>query len=61
VLRRYPSLAQFENRLLVAQSLEKANLKSEALNEYVSLASDSRLTKEQKDFMQKKVAQLRKQ
>jgi hypothetical protein len=60
VLRRYPSLAQFENRLLIAQSLERANLRGEALEEYSSLASDKNLTYEQKDFVQKKVAQLKK-
>jgi hypothetical protein len=60
VLRRYPSLAQFENRLLIAQSLEKANLKGEALEEYGILANDQTLTKEQKDLAQKKVAQLKK-
>lgn len=62
VLRRYPSLnAKFENRLLVAQALEKSNLKSEALNEYVSLSLTETLTKEQKEFLNAKISQMKRQ
>ena len=62
VLRRYPSLnGKFENRLLIAQALEKSNLKSEALNAYVSLSLAESVTKEQKDFLETKIAQLKRQ
>lgn len=61
VLRRYPSLAKFENRLLVAQALEKSNLKGEALNEYVLLSKLDNLGKEQKELVQAKIAQLKRQ
>lgn len=59
VLRRYPSLATFENRLLVAQSLERANLKSEALNEYTRLSQMENISREQKEMVQTKIAQLK--
>jgi hypothetical protein len=61
VLRRYPSLGKFENRLLVAQSLEKANLKGEALNEYVNLSTSKDLLLAQKVVVQEKIAQLKRQ
>jgi hypothetical protein len=59
VLRRYPTLANFENRLLVAQALEKANLKGEALNEYIVMANSPATSKEQKDLLQSRIAQLK--
>lgn len=60
VLRRYPSLGeQFENRLLVAQALEQANLKSEALAEYVTLSQSLELNKQQKDLVQTRIARLK--
>jgi len=62
VLRRYPSLGdKFENRLLVAQALEKANLRGEALSEYVGIAQSDKLTAEQRDVVAARIAQLRKQ
>jgi hypothetical protein len=61
VLRRYPSLgSKFENRFLIAQALEKSNLKSEALNDYVALSMSQSITKEQRELLQAKIAQLRK-
>jgi hypothetical protein len=61
VMRRYPSLgSQFENRLFVAQALEKSNLKSEALNEYVSLSYARNITTAQKELVQSRIAQLKK-
>jgi hypothetical protein len=60
VLRRYPSLGTFENRLLVAQALEKAHLKSEALNEYVALSMTPDLTAEHREFVRARIAQLKK-
>ena len=62
VLRRYPSLsAKFEHRLLVAQALEKSNLRGEALNEYASLSLAETLTIKQKEFLDAKIAQMRHQ
>lgn len=60
VLRRYPSLGEkFENRFLIAQALEKSNLKSEALNDYVALSMSQSITKEQRELLQAKIAQLK--
>jgi len=62
VLRRYPPLGdKFENRLLVAQALEKANLRGEALSEYVSISQSDKLSAEQKEVVATRIAQLRKQ
>ena len=61
VLRRYPSLKKrFENRLLVADALEKAKLRGEALNEYVSLSSEQ-LTPDQQEVVRSRIAQMKKQ
>jgi len=61
VLRRYPLLKEkFENRFLVAEALEKANLRGEALNEYVSLSSEQ-LTPDQQEVVRSRIAQLKKQ
>jgi len=62
VLRRYPSLGDnLENRLLVAQALEKANLRGEALSEYVSISQSEKLTAGQRETVADRIAQLRKQ
>ena len=62
VLRRYPSLAEkFENRFMIAQSLEKANLRGEALSEYVNLSSSESISAGQKEILRAKVSSLRKQ
>jgi len=62
VLRRYPALGDtFENRLLVAEALEKANLKSEALNEYANLKNSDKLTSEEREKVESRISQLRKQ
>lgn len=62
ILRQYPSLGSlYKNRLLIAEALEKANLKSEAMNEYMAISSLPDIKKDQKDFVQSKIAQLKKQ
>ena len=62
VMRRYPPLSEnFENRLLVAQALEKANLRGEALSEYVTLSRSDKLTAEQRETLTSRITQLRKQ
>jgi hypothetical protein len=61
VLRRYPSLGdKFENLLLVAQALEKANLRGEALSEYVTISQSDKITAEQREVVAGRIAQLRK-
>jgi len=60
VFRLYPPLAaSFENRMMVAEAMERASLRGEALNEYVALMSLEGLTLEQKGVLQSRIAQLR--
>ena len=62
VLRRYPSLAdRFESRIMIAQALEKANLRGEALNAYVNLSSAENLNPQQRETLGRKISQLRQQ
>lgn len=62
ILRRYPSLGSvFRNRFLVAQALEKANLKSEALDQYVRLFLLPSISKDEKELVQTKITQLKRQ
>ncbi len=61
VLRRYPELAMdYENRVLLADALDKANLHGEALNEYVALLQSLHLTTPQSSYVQERVDALRK-
>lgn len=61
VLRRYPPLGEeFDHRLLVAEALEKANLRGEALNEYVDLARSEKFTTGQRELVKQKITRLRK-
>jgi hypothetical protein len=60
VLRQYPALgAGFENHFLVAQALEKANLKGEALSEYGALSTLAGLTSEQRSDIRSRIERLR--
>ena len=62
VLRRYPKIGDtFENRLLVADALGKANLRGEAISEYVVLTQSGKLTDAQRDIIKARIAQLKKQ
>ena len=62
VLRRYPPLGEeFDHRLLVAQALERANLRGEALSEYVSLAQSGKFTSGQHEIAKQGIARLRKE
>jgi hypothetical protein len=61
VFRLYPSLGEsFENRLLVAEALEKSNLHGEALNEYVALAISENTSSAQKAVVQEKITRVKK-
>jgi hypothetical protein len=62
ILRRYPPLAeQFENRLLIADALERAHLQREALNEYVSISQSDQLTDEHRQIIRSRIEKLRQQ
>jgi hypothetical protein len=61
IFRLYPSLGEiFDNRLMVAEALERAQLKGEALSEYGSTLRLPDLTKDQETIVRSKIAQLRK-
>jgi hypothetical protein len=61
VFRRYPTLGStYENRLLLAEALEKANLRGEAITEYSMLSGLTGLTAAQQAHVQTKLQQLRK-
>lgn len=61
VFRRFPALgSRFEHRVMVAESLEKANLRSEALNEYASLA-EADLDAAQRATVAARIERLRKE
>jgi hypothetical protein len=62
VLRRYPRLGEkFENRMLVAEALEKANLRREAMNEFVSVSRMTTLTEVQQEIVKSRIQELQKQ
>ena len=61
VLRIYPPLGkEFHNRLLVAEALEKAHLRGEALNEYGAIARLDGITPDQETLVHNRIAALRK-
>jgi hypothetical protein len=61
ILRRYPRLGEnFENRLLIAEALEKANLRREAMNEYVNISKSSRLSDAQHVLLKSRIEELQK-
>ena len=61
VFRRYPELGRkFEHRWLAAEALEKADLRGEALNEFVAISRIEGLTKEQEVRTLTRVEELRK-
>jgi hypothetical protein len=61
VFRRYPSLStDFKNRLLIAEALEKANLRGEAISEYGTLSRMDNLTQDQQTLVKNRIQSLRK-
>lgn len=61
VFRLFPSLASvFDHRLLLAEGLEKANLKGEAIAEYGAMTRLEGLTGAQQALLQNRIAALRK-
>lgn len=60
LLGRFPSLGtSFDNRFLVAESLERSDLSGEALDEYLSLSTLPGLTQEQQSLVQSRIAGIR--
>jgi hypothetical protein len=61
ILRRYPSLESgFDNRFLVAEALEKADLRGEARNEYGTMTAMTGLTPAQQEQIRARIEALRK-
>jgi len=61
VFRLYPDLSKsFEDRLMVAQALERAQLNGEALSEYGAIAGLEGLTAEQHTLVRERMHSLRK-
>lgn len=61
IFRLYPPLGkEFRNRLLVAEALEKAHLRGEAMNEYGAIARLDGITPEQETLVHNRIAALRK-
>lgn len=61
VFRMFPSLASvFDHRLLLAEAMEKSNLKGEAIAEYGTLMRMEGLTSAQQAMLQYRIAALRK-
>jgi hypothetical protein len=60
LMGRFPSLGEtFENRYMVAESLERSDLRGEALHEYLSLSSMPGLTAEQQRLVRSGITRLR--
>jgi hypothetical protein len=60
VLRRYPSLAEeVENRMLLAEALEKADLRGEAISEYSSVLRMESAGRETKEKVRKRIEEIR--
>ena len=61
LFRLYPSLGErFDNRLMMADALAQADLRSEALTEYSGLARSAGLTPQQKSLVEARIAKLKK-
>ena len=61
IFRLYPPLGnEFRNRMLVAEALEKAHLRGEAMNEYGAIARLEGITPEQQALVRDRIAVLRK-
>jgi len=62
LLGRFPSLGEtFDHRLMVAESLERSDLRGEALSEYVALSSMTNLTEEQQSVVSQRIARLKRE
>ena len=59
VFRLYPPLGkQFRSRVMVAEALEKANLRGEAVNEYASIAKLDGITPEEQTLVHSRIEAL---
>jgi hypothetical protein len=62
IFRLYPPLGrQFRSRMMVAEALEKANLRGEAVNEYGAISKLDGITPEQQTLVHIRIEALRKQ
>jgi len=62
IMNRFPSLGNaFEDRIMVAESLERSNLYGEALSEYMAIAASTTLTQKQQSLVQLKIDRLKKE
>src|SRR5512140_1473328 len=61
LFRLYPSVgAKFENHLMTAEALEKANLRGEALSEYTGMLQMEGITPAQQTVVKERIAALKK-
>lgn len=62
VFRHYPALAtRFQNRMMVAEALEKASLRGEAMNEYAAISKLDGITPGQQSLIHDRIEALRRQ
>jgi hypothetical protein len=62
VFRHYPPLAQqFQSRMMVAEALEKASLRGEAMNEYAAISKLEGITAGQQSLIHNRIETLRRQ
>jgi len=62
VFRLYPALGrQFTSRMMVAEALEKANLRGEAVNEYAAIAKLEGITPDQQKIVHTRIEALQRQ
>jgi hypothetical protein len=62
VFRHYPPLAQqFRGRMMVAEALEKASLRGEAMNEYAAISNLEGITPGQQSLLHNRIETLRRQ
>jgi hypothetical protein len=62
IMNRFPSLGSvFQDRMMLAESLERSNLNGEALDAYLALSTSRKLTPKQQSLVDAKVARLRKE
>ena len=62
VFRLYPGLGrEFRSRIMVAEALEKADLRGEAVNEYAAISKLDALTPDQQTLVHARIEALRKQ
>jgi hypothetical protein len=60
LMGRFPSLGEtFENRYMVAESLERSDLRGEALTEFLEISAMPNLTPDQQQLVRSRITRLR--